>query len=246
NAAKNISRVVMNETDEDYIDITDDLTFLNDNSYIWTSEKSNWNHIYHYDKNGKLIKQITDGDWDVTAFYGFDENTGRLYYQSTENGSVNRDVYSINLKGTNKVRLTERKGTNSADFSSEFTYFINTFNNLDTPNVYKVFKAFDGKEIRTIEDNHELKNKLKEYAISPKEISTIHINGNDLNIWMIKPPDFDPAKKYPLLLYQYSGPGSQQVSNSFFTANDFWYEMLAEQGYIIACVDGRGTGFKGA
>lgn len=245
-ANNNSSQVILNEKDKDYIDITDNLTFLNDNSFFWTSEKSNWNHIYHYSKTGKLIKQLTEGDWDVTAFYGFDAKKARVYYQSTENGNVNRDIYSVNINGGNKIRLSERTGTNSADFGSNFKYYINTFSNLKTPPVYTVYKAFNGKEIRVIKDNHELKNNLKEYNISPKEISTIHINGNDLNMWMIKPTDFDPNKKYPLLLYQYSGPGSQQVSNSFMTANDYWYEMLAEQGYVIACVDGRGTGFKGA
>lgn len=245
-ATENSAKVVMNETDKDYIDITDNLTFLNDNSYFWTSDMDNWNHIYHYDKHGKLIKQITTGDWDVTAYYGFDPKTGRVYYQSTENGSVNRDVYSISLSGKNKVRLTQKTGTNSADFSTNFKYFINSYTNLDTPYVFTVNEALNGKSIRTIKDNQELKNKLKGYNISKKQISTIHINGYDLNMWMIKPTDFDPNKKYPLLLYQYSGPGSQQVTNSFFGSNDYWYEMLAEQGYVIACVDGRGTGLKGA
>lgn len=245
-ATENSAKVVMNETDKDYIDITDNLTFLNDNSYFWTSDMDNWNHIYHYDKHGKLIKQITTGDWDVTAYYGFDPKTGRVYYQSTENGSVNRDVYSISLSGKNKVRLTQKTGTNSADFSTNFKYFINSYTNLDTPYVFTVNEALNGNSIRTIKDNQELKNKLKGYNISKKQISTIHINGYDLNMWMIKPTDFDPNKKYPLLLYQYSGPGSQQVTNSFFGSNDYWYEMLAEQGYVIACVDGRGTGLKGA
>lgn len=245
-AGKNSAKVVMNETDKAYINITDDLTFLNDNSFFWTSEKDNWNHIYHYTKDGKLLKQITTGDWDVTDFYGFDPKTGRVYYQSTENGSVNRDVYSISMSGKNKVRLTQKTGTNSADFSENFKYFINSYTNLDTPYVFTVNKALNGKVLRTIKDNQDLKDKLKDYAISDKKISTIRINGNDLNMWMIKPTDFDPDKTYPLLLYQYSGPGSQMVSNSFFTSNDYWFQMLAEQGYVVACVDGRGTGFKGA
>lgn len=246
NADNYTTKTVLNETDKAYIDITDDLIFLKDNSFFWTSEKSNWNHIYHYDQHGDLLQKITDGPWVVTNFYGYDPSTKRLYYQSTENGSVNRDIYSINLKGKNKKRLSPKEGTNSADFSNNFKFFINTHNSLTTPNKYTVNKAKSGKEIRTIKANKSLKTKLKNYNISPKEISTIHINGNDLNMWMIKPPDFDPDKKYPLLLYQYSGPGSQQVSNSFYSANDYWYEMLAQKGYIVACIDGRGTGFKGA
>ncbi len=246
NATDYTANVVLHQTDKAYIDITDNLTFLKDNSFLWTSDKSNWNQIYHYDKTGKLIRQITDGNWDVTAFYGYSPKTNHIYYQSTENGSVNRAIYSIKLNGKDQTQLTQKTGTNSAAFSKNYTYFINTFNNVNTPNIYTVNQAKDGKIVRVIKDNQELKEKLKSYNISPKVISTIHINGNDLNMWMIKPPNFDPNKKYPLLLYQYSGPGSQSVANTFFGTNDYWYEMLAEQGYIIACVDGRGTGFKGA
>lgn len=244
---KNSSKVVLDETDDAYISISDDLTFLNDNSFIWTSEKDGWNHIYHYDKNGDLINQVTDGDWTVTAYYGFDPKTGRIYFQSTENGSINRDVYSITASGKNKVQLSRKRGTNSADFSADFTYFINTFNSATSPYEFSVHKALNGKKVRDIKDNSALENRLDNYKISPKKFSTIDINDEDLNMWMIKPEDFDSDKEYPLLMFQYSGPGSQQVSNSFFSANDYWYQMLANKyGYIIACVDGRGTGFKGA
>lgn len=240
------TQVVLNEKDDAYIDITDNLTFLEDNSFIWTSEKDNWNHLYHYDKTGKLLGQITKGDWEVTRFYGYDAKHKRLFYQSTENGSINRDVYSIGLNGKQKKRLSPNTGTNAAAFSANFKYFINTYNDVNTPNIYTVQNSANGKLIRTIEDNKALRERLRNYNISGKELSTININGNDLNMWMIKPKDFDPQKAYPVFLYQYSGPGSQQVSNSFYSANDFWYEMLAEKGYIVACVDGRGTGFKGA
>src|SRR5699024_1388594 len=132
------AKVVMNEKEEAYIYITDNLTFLEDNSFILTSEKKGWNHIYHYDKNGKFIRQITEGDWVVTRFYGYDKKHKRLFYQSTENGSINRDVYSIALNGKKKKRLTPHEGTNSADFSKNYEYFINTFNDIQTPNVYTV------------------------------------------------------------------------------------------------------------
>lgn len=246
NAKDNSAEVVMNETDDAYIDITDDLTFLNDNSYIWTNEKSGWNQLYHYDKEGKLINQITDGDWDVTKYYGFDPKTGRIYFQSTENGSINRDVYSVRANGKNKVRLTQKTGTNSADFSADFTYFINSYTSASTPYEFTLHLAKNGKSVREIKDNSGLLEQLKPYALSKKEFSTIKINGNDLNMWMIKPTDFDSSKEYPILMFQYSGPGSQMVTNTFYNTNDYWYEMLAEQGYIVACVDGRGTGFKGS
>ncbi len=245
NATNNTSKLVLQEKDDAYVDITDNLTFLNDNSFIWTSEKSGWNHIYHYDKTGKLINQITDGDWEVTNYYGFDQNTGRIYYQSTENGSINRDVYSILRSGKNKVRLSDKTGTNSAAFSADYTYFINTFHDTETPYLFTLNRAKDGKLIRVIQDNQALKNKVDNYVLSKKEFSTISVNGNDLNMYTIKPKDFDPNKQYPLFMYQYSGPGSQNVSNSWNSANDYWHQMLAQQGYVIVCIDGRGTGLKG-
>lgn len=245
-APANTAKVVLTEKDDAYVDVTDNLTFLNDNSFIWTSEKDNWNHIYHYSAEGKLINQITKGNWDVTDYYGFDQNTGRIYYQSTENGSINRDVFSITMKGKNKAKLTQKVGINSADFSSDFSNFINSYTSATTPYEFTLVNARNGKKLRDIKDNSALVEKLKPYQLSTKEFSTINVNGNALNMWMIKPKDFDPTKQYPLLMYQYSGPGSQSVSNSFHSSNDFWYQMLAQEGYIVACVDGRGTGYKGA
>ncbi len=245
-AANNSSKLILQEKDDAYVDVSDNLTFLNNNSFFWTSEKDGWNHIYQYDKDGKLLNQVTQGPWEVTAFYGFDQNTGRVYYQSTENGSINRDVYSILPSGKNKARLTQKTGTNDADFSADYTYFINTFSDANTPFVFTLHEAKTGKPIREIKNNNELKDRLASYKISPKEFSTININGENLNMYIIKPLDFDESKQYPLFLYQYSGPGSQNVSNSWLGTNDYWHEMLAnEQDIIIACVDGRGTGFKG-
>ncbi len=246
NSANNEVKLILNEKDKAYVDITDNLTFLEDNSFIWTSEKDGYNHIYHYDKSGKLINQITKGNWEVTNYYGFDPKSKTVFYQSTEDGSVNRTVYSIRANGKNKKRLTEKEGTNSAAFSADFSYFINSFTNTQTPYVFTLHDAKNGKLIRKIEDNAELLEKEKAYGFSPKELSTIEVNGNELNMWMIKPSDFDPTKNYPLLMFQYSGPGSQTVSNTYFATNDYWYQMLANEGYIIASVDGRGTGFKGA
>lgn len=246
NSEKNEAKLVMNETDKAYVDITDNLTFLEDDSYIWTSERDGYNHIYHYDKNGKLIDQITKGTWEVTNYYGFDAKSKRVYYQSTENGSVNRDVYSIKADGSDKKRLTQKTGTNNADFSTDYTYFINSFTNTETPYEFTLHNAKSGKLERNIKDNSELLEKEKAYNFSPKELSTIEVNGNELNMWMIKPSDFDENKKYPLLMFQYSGPGSQTVSNTYFNSNDYWYQLLADEGYIMVSVDGRGTGFKGA
>ncbi len=246
NTKTNTSDLVLAEKDEAYIDVTFNLTFLKDHSFIWTSEKDGFNHIYHYDKNGKLINQVTKGNWEVTDYYGFNEKANTIYFQSTENGSINRDVYSIKLNGKDKTLLTKTGGTNSASFSADFTYFINTHSSATTPYEYTLHNSKSGDLVKSIKDNDKLAQKVGDYVTSQKEFSTINVNGNDLNMWMIKPADFDESKLYPLFMYQYSGPGSQQVANRWNGANDYWYQMLAQQGYIVVCVDGRGTGFKGA
>ncbi|APZ44909.1 S9 family peptidase [Polaribacter reichenbachii] len=244
-AVKNTTSVLLNETDKAYIDITDNLTFLVDNSFIWTSEKDGYNHIYHYDFDGKLINQITKGNWEVTRYYGFNESKKTIYYQSVENGSINRGVYSIKLNGKNKKLLSNEDGQNSAAFSTNLNYFINTFSSAEIPPIYSLYNA-KGKMLKVIKDNGELKEELAAYKMSPKEFSTININGNDLNMWMIKPVDFDESKTYPMFMFQYSGPGSQQVGNKWNAANDYWHNMLAQKGMIVVCIDGRGTGLKGA
>ncbi|MFD1163657.1 S9 family peptidase [Hwangdonia seohaensis] len=246
NAKTSTSNLTLAEKDDAYIDVTDNLTFLEDNSFIWTSEKDGYNHIYHYSEEGKLINQVTKGNWEVTDYYGYDEKANRIFYQSVENGSINRDVYSIKLNGRDKKRLTKSEGTNNASFSADFSYFINTFSSATTPPEYTLNSASSGNLIKSIKDNDVLSKKLSHYKTSKKEFSTIHVNGNDLNMWMVKPADFDATKQYPLLMYQYSGPGSQQVANRWNNSNDYWYQHLAQQGYIVGCVDGRGTGFKGA
>ena len=240
-------KVVLNEKDKAYVDVTDNLTFLKDNSFIWTSEKDGFNHIYQYDKTGKLKNQITKGNWEVTSYYGFDEKTGTIYYQSVENGSINRDVYSIKLNGSGKTRLTSSTGTNAATFSPNFQYFINSYSSAKNAPKYTLNDSKTGKIIKTIVSNEALETKLASYNLPSKEFFELTTTkGNKLNAWMIKPKDFDANKKYPVFMYQYSGPGSQQVNNDWNGADDYWFMMLSQQGYIVACVDGRGTGFKGA
>jgi dipeptidyl-peptidase-4 len=246
NAETLSGNLVLAETDKAYIDVTFNLTFLKDNSFIWTSETNGWNHIYHYDKTGKLINQVTSGDWEVTNYYGYNQKTKRIFYQSTEDGSINRSIYSIGLNGKKKQRLTKNTGTNSASFSADFTYFINTFSSATNPPEYTLNNSKTGNLVKSIKDNDKLSQKLSQYKTSEKEFSTITINGNDLNMWTIKPVNFDENIAYPLFMYQYSGPGSQQVANRWNAANDYWYQHLAQQGYIVVCIDGRGTGFKGA
>ena len=245
NALKSSVSLLFNETDKAYINITDNLTFLVDNSFIWTSDKDGFNHLYHYDFNGKLINQITKGNWEVTKYYGFSEKKKTIYYQSVENGSTNRGVYAIDLNGDNKKLLSNKVGQSSAAFSKNLNYFINTFSSSEIPPIYSLYTA-EGEMLKIIKDNATLKEELSTYKMSPKEFSTININGNDLNMWMLKPLDFDENKKYPMFMFQYSGPGSQKVSNKWNDSNDYWHNMLAQKGIIVVCVDGRGTGLKGA
>jgi dipeptidyl-peptidase-4 len=241
------AKVVLNEKDKAYIDVTDNLTFLKDNSFIWTSEKDGYNHIYLYDKTGKLKNQVTKGNWEVTAYYGFDEKNKTVFYQSVEKGSIGRDVYRIALDGKGKVKLSQQVGTNAATFSPNFEYFINTYSSATQPTAYTLNSSKDGKQIQSIVDNKALAEKLKKYDLPKKEFFELTTEkGHKLNAWMIKPKDFDATKKYPVFMFQYSGPGSQQVANQWLNSNDYWFMMLSQQGYIVACVDGRGTGFKGA
>lgn len=241
------TKIVLNEKDAAYVDVTDNLTFLKDNSFIWTSEKDGFNHIYHYDKSGKLKKQITSGKWEVTNYYGFDEKSGMIYYQSVENGSINRDIYAIKVDGKSKVRLSSKTGTNSATFSPNFQYFINTYSSATSAPTYTLNDSKTGAVVKTIVSNEAVEQKLAKYDVTPKEFFVLTTEkGHQLNAWMIKPKNFDPNKKYPVFMFQYSGPGSQQVANTWNGTNDYWFMMLAQQGYIVACVDGRGTGYKGA
>jgi len=239
--------MLLNETDDAYLKINDDLTFLHDNSFIWSSERDGFNHIYHYDSDGGLKNQITSGTWEVTKYYGYDEKSKTVFYQSTEEGSINRSIYSIHISGKKKKKLSKYIGTNAAAFSNSMNYFVNTYSSSTNPTVYSLVDAKTGVEINEIKNNLDLAERLTAYELPQKEFSTIKTANGEFNMWMIKPKNFDPNKKYPLLMFQYSGPGSQSVSNRWNSVggHDYWHMMMSQKGYIIACVDGRGTGFKG-
>ena len=246
-AEKKEATLLLNEKDAAYVDIKDDLTFLHDNSFIWSSERDGFNHLYLYNSAGKLKSQITSGNWEVTKYYGFDKKTKNVFYQSTEEGSVNRSIYSIDISGKKKKKLSKSVGENSAAFSNSLNYFVNTYSSATTPTVYTLVDAKTGTEIKEIKNNQNLVEKLTVYNLPDKEFTTIKTENGEFNMWMIKPKNFDPNKKYPLVMFQYSGPGSQQVVNRWHHPyrHDYWHMMLSQKDYIIVCVDGRGTGFKG-
>lgn len=237
--------LLLNEKDAAYVEVNDDLTFLDDMSFIWPSEKDGHNHLYHYDKKGELLRQITDGSWEVTKYYGFHPKSKRIFYQSTEEGSINRAVYSIGLNGKKKTKLSKSVGNNAASFSNSLNYFVNTYSSANTPNAYTLVDARTGEELREIQNNHSLSEKLQAYGLSQKEFSTLETPNGAFNMYMVKPNDFDPEKQYPVLMYQYSGPGSQSVSNSWGNTRDYWHQYLAQNGILVVCVDGRGTGYRG-
>lgn len=235
---------LLHEQAECYIEIDDDLHFLPDESFIWTSEKDGYKHLYHYSEEGKLKRQITKGPWEVTEFYGIDEE-GYLYYQSAEESPLQRAVYRINLKGKKKQKLSSAVGWNEASFSQGMKYFINRYSNSSTPNQEGIYRA-DGQLMREITDNAELQQRLGNYRLSEKEFFDFESEtGQRLNGWMIKPLDFDPNKEYPLLMFVYGGPGSQTVQDKYDGFNHFWYQSLAAEGYVIVSVDNRGTGARG-
>ena len=241
------AKIIFTETDEAYIDVTDNLTFLNDGAhFVWTSEKSGYNHIYLYNLKGKQVRKITKGSYDVTDFYGINETTNTVYFASAERSAMQRDVYAVQLNGKKKRILTNKTGTNAATFSSNYQYFINEHSNANTPYFFSLFDA-QGNEVRTLKDNANLNKRLSEYALSKKEFFDFTTTeGVNLNGWMMKPHNFDETKQYPVFMYLYGGPGSQQVTDSWGGSNFLWYQMLTQQGYIVACVDNRGTGARGS
>jgi len=239
------STVWYEEKDEAYVEITDDIRFLENGSFIWSSDMSGYNHMYLIDANGKVKKQITTGDWDVTEFYGINEDKGILYYQSAEVHATERNVYSVSIKGKNKKLLTPEKGTHDAEFSNSFDYYFSTFSNSETPTKVTLKNTAD-QEVREIKNNERTVNTLSEFNIQPKEFFTFKTeSGIELNAWMLKPADFDENKKYPVFMHVYGGPGSQEVLNNYDGFNGMWFQMLAQKGYIVVSVDNRGTGARG-
>ena len=240
-------KVIYDETAETYININDNLIFLDDGQhFIWNSERNDYNQIYMYNLDGKLVKQLTTGKWDVDEFLGVDQKRKRVYFTAAVESPRNTSLYYVKLKGGKITKLSKDEGSNSAEFSKGFNYYLSSYSNVNRPTVYSLHNA-DGKLIRMIKDNQKLVNTLKDYRIGSKEFfDFVTERGDTLTAYLIKPTNFDENLQYPVLLNIYGGPESITVTNSWGGRNFLWASMIAEQGVIIVGVDPRGTKKPGA
>ena len=238
-----VCKLAVRDESDTYIreNVFDNIIFYPEN-FSFVSEKSGYNHLYWYSIGGNLIKQVTSGPYEVQDFLGYDPEDDCFYFSSNEESPLRSAIYKIDRKGK-KIKLSSQAGTNSAQFSTDMKYFMNRYSNLDTPTVITL-NDNTGKTLTTLVDNAVLKQKLRGYDMPPKEFFSFQTSdGITLNGWMMKPTNFSSSKKYPALMYQYSGPGSQQVLDKFGVS---WETYMASQGYVVVCVDGRGTGGRGA
>lgn len=243
NPRSKVCKLVLRDETDTYIKerIFDEIHFY-DQNFSFVSEKSGFNHLYWYNMNGTLVKQITSGNYELKEFLGYDEADGSFYYSSNEESPLQQAIYKVDRKGK-KTKLSANVGTNSAQFSSNMKYYLNRFSNTTTPTVVTL-NDNSGKVLTTLIDNAALKEKLSARQLPQTEFFSFTTErGTELNGWMMKPTDFQASKKYPVLMYQYSGPGSQEVLDHYSVS---WETYMASQGFIVVCVDGRGTGGRGA
>ncbi|HEX5002045.1 MAG TPA: S9 family peptidase [Bacteroidia bacterium] len=249
-AASGSCSTLFTEDNKSYLEITDDLTFLSGNKeFIWTSSGSGFKQIFLYGMDGRLIRQITNGKYDVTAFYGYNPRNDEFYYQADGVNPMSREVYATNRQGKTRI-LSQVSGISTATFSANFNYCFITRSTIGVPPTTILYTA-KGKSVRTVEENNEVKDALKNFKLS--DVSFFNFTtteGISLNGWMIKPKDFDPQKKYPVIQFMYGGPGSQTVVDCWSgynlnSKNYLWFQLLAQKGYIIVSVDNRGTGGRG-
>jgi len=252
------TQVVLTDTNPAYVEINDDLKYLaGGKQFLFTSEKDGYQHLYLHDMSGKQVRQLTKGPWEISAINGFDPKTGYVYYTSTEGSALQRHLYRINLKGTGKKRISEAgNGTDVVNMSPDTKYFLNVHSSAGVPAVTSLREGATGNLVKTLEDNAKLRQTLEQYNLGKLEFFTFkNSDGIDLNAWMIKPSNFDPNKKYPVLMHVYGGPSfgtssTQTVldnagGGTAFT-NYLWHQMLAEKGYIVVSVENRGTSGRGS
>ena len=243
NPKSGVFRLILRDENKAYVDSE----WLNSihfyaNSFSYVNEQDGYAHIYLYSPTGVMQRQVTKGNWDVTAFLGYDEATKTVYYESAEESPIRRAIYKIDAKGV-KTKLSTQEGTNKATFSDNFAYYVNQYSNANTPVKITVNETKSNKVLRVLQDNARLVDKLAGYSYAEKEFIKVRTASDyELNAWIVKPVDFDESKKYPVLMFQYSGPNSQQVLDKY---SFDWEQFLAANGFITVCVDGRGTGARG-
>jgi dipeptidyl-peptidase-4 len=240
-----IPTVVYKETSDTYVEVTDDLHFLGDGSgFVLTSEKNGWNHVYFVPMSGSP-RTITTGDWDVVEVKGIEEKSKRVVFTAAKNSPLDQEVWSVGLDGKGLRQLSPLGGHNDAEFSTGMRYFINTRSTLNDPPTITLHEG-SGKVVKTLKDNARLRRSVAEYGMVPREFFQMSTSdGITLNGWMMRPPNMERDKKYPVFMVQYSGPNSNEVGNDFGGRNQLWHSLLVQKGYIVACVDGRGTGRRG-
>lgn len=250
NPRSTVAQLIIKEHVDKYVreEAMEGVKFVGD-KILLPSDRSGYTKLYIYNMNGQLQRTIGDGNYDITSVYGYDPKTGDVYYQAAALGATDRQVY-VTHKNGKTVRLTDREGWNTAFFSGDFQYFVNTWSDYNTPYVFTT-RTRDGKLINTIEDNKAVKQLVSDYGFCKREpFSFTTSEGVVLNGWMVKPKDFDANKKYPVIMHQYSGPGSQQVTNSWSAGSmgqgGAFDSYLAQEGFIVVSVDGRGTGGRGS
>jgi dipeptidyl-peptidase-4 len=228
-----------------WVDVIDDNPrWLKDGSFLWRSERDGWMHLYHYSADGKLIKRLTEGKWEARTLDGVDEARGLVYFRGTEHSHIAEQVYRVKLDGTGLTRLTQTEGTHRANFNPTHTLFIDHWSDINTPTQVRLYKA-DGTPVRAIDENRV--ETLRQYKLGTPEFLRVKTrDGFEMEAMMIKPPDFDASKKYPVLEFTYSGPHAPQVKNSWGGSTYMWHQMLAEKGYIIWVCDNRTASGKGA
>ena len=234
---------VIHETSKAWVGINENPIWLKDGSFIWASERSGWEHLYHYSAEGKLLKRITDGKWEVRSIEGVDEQNGFIYFSATEHSHIAPHAYRVKLDGSGLQRLTATEGSHRVDFSPANTYFIDVWSDLHTPSQTRLYDA-TGKLVRVIAENKV--DALKQYKLGAVELLQVKTrDGFVMEAMMIKPPDFDPNKKYPVMSFTYSGPHAPQVRNAWGSTTYMWHQMLAQKGYIIWVCDNRTASGKG-
>ncbi|HET9487551.1 MAG TPA: DPP IV N-terminal domain-containing protein [Chryseosolibacter sp.] len=249
NAATGAGRVILEEKTDTYFDIEvlDDLTYLRDGKqFIYTSESNGFKHIYLYSIDGRLIRQLTSGNYEVSDFIGFDEKSKTCYYTSTEISPLDRHFYSVSFDGKKKVKLSAEEGTHEINMSTDFQFYIDHHSSAAHPSVVTLYRTRKNRPLKILETNEQLVKTSKSFGIAPKEFFTFKNDGGIvLNGYLLKPGNFDPSREYPVMVFQYSGPASQEAENVWAGKHFFFHQMLAQRGYIVAVIDPRGTGGRG-